>query len=532
MKELIYDELTKEQEKYLKDILDIGVNFLTSSSHFQYKSLKDLKNIVSEELPQEEVINNDIFIKDLKNIVVKNSISQHSYSYLAFPDTGNSITGIASDILSTFLNQNLIAVDRSAPVATLIEAQLILWLKKMIGFKSPNKVNELNNLSSLGGLWTSGGNMSNHIAILTALQNTFPTVIKEGLMSLQKKPKIMLCSGIDHFSFRNAVKALGLGEDCIIPVKPTKDFKTSISDLEDQYNIHNDENTEIFMVISVAGNCRTTNIDNILDISHFCKKNKIWHHVDACHGGSLIFSNKLKSKLLGIEDSDSVSIDPHKGLFMTYPSSYILFKDPQVLEHYSRYKDKIYDENVLDLGLITPFYGSRDFSSLKLWSFIKRNGFKKISKLVEDREKTYFKLHNSIKDLKYFTALNLPEFYRSAFVFYPDSLKKQNLSNESKEILIQKYTKLFNDRLYKKGEVILDDFSLKDYNNSLGLDSKNSFSAIGLAVGHPNIPEKEIKKIIHNIHETAQPLENQLLSEISNIDSVIYNPQNSSPASW
>lgn len=532
MKELIYDKLTKEQEKYLKDVIEMGIDFLTSSSDFNYKSLEDLKNIVAEDLPHEKISSNDYFIQELKDIVVENSISQHNYSYLAFPDTGNSITGIASDILSTFLNQNLIAVDRSAPVATLIEAQLILWLKKLIGFRSPNKVNQLRDLASLGGLWTSGGNMSNHIAILTALQNTFPNVIEHGLMSLSKKPKIMLCSGIDHFSFRNAVKALGLGEDCIIPIKPTNDFKTSIQDLEDQYKKYNDDDTEIFMVISVAGNCRTTNIDNIFDISNFCKKNNIWHHVDACHGGSLIFSDKLKEKLKGIEDSDSVSIDPHKGLFMTYPSSYILFRNPQSLEHYSRYKDKIYDEDVLDLGLITPFYGSRDFSSLKLWSFIKRNGLKEISKLIEDREETYLKLHNSIKNLKYFKALNNPEFYRSAFVFYPESLQIAMLDNKSKEKLIQKYTKLFNNELYSQGKVILDDFSLQDYNNSLGLDSNISFTAIGLAVGHPNIPESEIKKIIHNIEKTAQFLEKKLLSEACSTDKIVYNSKNSSPASW
>lgn len=40
----------------------------------------------------------------------------------------------------------------------------------------------------------------------------------------------------------------------------------------------------------------------------------IWLHADACHGFSLGFSEKLKSRISGIELFDSISTDPHKVL--------------------------------------------------------------------------------------------------------------------------------------------------------------------------------------------------------------------------
>jgi len=41
----------------------------------------------------------------------------------------------------------------------------------------------------------------------------------------------------------------------------------------------------------------------------------MWHHIDACWGGFLAFSEKYKKELFnGAERADSVAINAHKGL--------------------------------------------------------------------------------------------------------------------------------------------------------------------------------------------------------------------------
>jgi len=54
--------------------------------------------------------------------------------------------------------------------------------------------------------------------------------------------------------------------------------------------------------------------DDQAAISAICKKYGLWHHVDACWGGYLAFSNKNKYLFDGVEKADSISINPHKGL--------------------------------------------------------------------------------------------------------------------------------------------------------------------------------------------------------------------------
>ena len=40
--------------------------------------------------------------------------------------------------------------------------------------------------------------------------------------------------------------------------------------------------------------------------------NKMWLHVDACWGGSVVFSKKLKHLMAGSEKVDSIAWNPHK----------------------------------------------------------------------------------------------------------------------------------------------------------------------------------------------------------------------------
>ena len=55
-------------------------------------------------------------------------------------------------------------------------------------------------------------------------------------------------------------------------------------------------------------------IDYLDSLADLLQKYNIWFHVDACHGGQLVFSEQHKNKLRGIEKADSITIDPHKAL--------------------------------------------------------------------------------------------------------------------------------------------------------------------------------------------------------------------------
>ncbi|MGG3806095.1 pyridoxal phosphate-dependent decarboxylase family protein [Metabacillus fastidiosus] len=540
----VYEDITKSQKDFLDKILDLGINFIEGSSRYNkvinYKPVEDLVSMFEQEIP-EDGQSLDSLYKDLKEKVVPYSISQHDQRYLSFPDTGNSIAGLGGDILGNFLNQNLIAVDRSAPAGSVIEAQLILWLRRLIGYQSYS-LSELPNMENLGGMWTSGGNMSNHIAILTALHNKFPEIKKDGLAALNYTPAIIVAKGVDHFSFKSAAQVLGLGEKGVLWADADENFTSNIDSIE---NILKNKDPEVkpFMVVAVAGNCRTTSIDDINALRKLCDKYNIWLHVDACHGGSLLFSDQLNKLVEGIEESDSVSLDPHKGLFVTYASSYVLFKDAKHLASFARYQEQVQEKNVFDLGLITPFYGSRGFNSLKLWMLIKHMGINGLKVAIEERHKIYQSIHRDLDETNLFVFFNDPTFYRSAFIFLPlDLIDKYFRKIERKEWLISlvnKYTKKFCQTLYESGEVVFDLFSLQDLNNKVGLGSMQKYTTIGLAVGHPIMSSENKNRTLYLVKKLGETLKQDMEDELENYNETeIYKEYKKpkveieSPASW
>lgn len=541
----LYGKANNEQLDFLHKVLDLGLDFIEGTVRdgltFKYLNISELKSLFKGPMPTESSTFDDLY-KEIKKIA-EYSIPQCDQRYLAFPDTGNSVATIAADIIRACLNQNLIAVDRSAPVATFIEAQLILWLRELVGYPS-FKIEDLPNLNSLGGMWTSGGNMSNYIAVHTALRHKFPQIKVNGIVSLKKRPIMILAKGMEHYSFLAAAQALGLGSKGILWAETNEDFTTntdSIISLLDNLP----DGVEPFMIVAVAGNCRTSDIDNIKKIREISSYYGLWFHVDACHGGSLLFSKRLRKLIEGIELSDSVSLDPHKGLFVTYSSSYILFRDPSCLGDYCRYTEKVYDSKCFDLGLITPFFGSRGFESLKLWLLIKHMGLKGLEKAIEGRESTYLKLVNMLKQTDYFIFLNDPKFYRLAFVFCPNNIKCLVKGCIDKKIdikliqdIINKYTKTFCDKLYRAGKVVFDLFVLQDFGNRIGLGKSEKYEVMGMSVGHPFIEDTVLRQIQKEIYRIGEQCREAMQHDFNLLKRDCYEKQHDvlfvgkSPASW
>lgn len=531
------DQVTEEQNQFLHRVLDLGIDFMKgdirNGKALQYQDMDTLKQMFSSDIPTNPS-SLDAIYSALTQIAAY-SISQSTHTFLAFPDSAGSLATYCADIISSFLNQNLIAVDRSAPVATYIEAQLIAWLRYLIGY-TENSINSANCLADVGGMWTTGGNMSNHIAILTAMLERFPEIVTCGLQQLPKRPVIVLSKEIAHYSFLAATRVLGIGSENVVWASTDQGYVSDVVSIQHCLD-HLPDDCIPFMVVAVAGNCRTSSIDDLEAIAQICRERKIWFHVDACHGGSLLFSEELKKRIKGIELADSVTIDPHKGLFTTYSSSYVLFKNPSVMSKYCRYSGKAFNPDIFDLGLITPFYGSRGFESLKLWLLIKHMGIKKIGETVEHRNLIFDKLLNMLACTNYFLPLHEPTFYRSVYVFFPKKARRlakdKNIAPDQLKKLIDKYTILFSNMLYERGRVIFDLFSLNDVDNAVGIGSSLSYKVIGVCCGHAEMSDNDFHCIEQEICLVADTVQQRMLEEINGGKSALeVKPAENGPASW
>ena len=490
----------------------MGKDFLNGSSRddraLAYESPDRLKSMVAQKLPKDGIGIEGI-LQEFSDLIAKYSIAQFDDGYLAFPDSGNALPAMAADIFSKFLNQNLIAFSRSAPIATFIEIQLIEWLRQLIGHEHKD-LDAIESLADVSGMVTTGGHMANHIAVLTALNTAFPNIKTEGLTSLNEKPVIILAGDISHYSFVTAAHHLGLGRDSIVSVASTGDYRTDARNVEEVL-ANPPKDTRPFMAVGIAGNAKTTQIDDIEELADVCEQHNTWLHIDACHGGSLLFSKKYRSMLKGIERADSVSIDPHKGLFMAYPLSFILFKRRGDLVVYTRYEEEVRDGSSWDLGFITPFYGSRGFESLKLYSTIKCFGIDGLADIIDERQDLALKMADVLKDNENICMLNDVEFYRMSFVYLPRGIREditsRQLSMQQRtdiRDLIEEYTHRINEELYVDGRLILDEFKLSDLNNSTKLNLDGKMTVMSATLGNPNQSTEKIGQSLQLLFDKCQ----------------------------
>lgn len=122
------------------------------------------------------------------------------------------------------------------------------------------------------------------------------------------------------------------------------------SDLENKIKLAISEGKKPFFVNATAGTTVLGSFDNFNEVADICEKYQIWMHVDACLGGSAIFSKKHKCLLDGVERANSISYNPHKTLGVPLQCSMFLVKEKGILHacnsaqaDYLFQQDKFYD---------------------------------------------------------------------------------------------------------------------------------------------------------------------------------------------
>ena len=81
-----------------------------------------------------------------------------------------------------------------------------------------------------------------------------------------------------------------------------------------------------------AGTTDVGAIDPLPEIGAVAREHRLWYHIDAAYGGFFILTDEGRDKLRGLETSDSLIIDPHKGLFLPYGLGVVLVKNVEDLK--------------------------------------------------------------------------------------------------------------------------------------------------------------------------------------------------------
>jgi len=297
-----------------------------------------------------------------------NTNSPGMFSYV---NCGSAIHGAIADFITAATNP-YVGYWAAAPGMAEIERTTIRWFCDMLGLPE-----------SAGGVLLSGGSMANLTAIVTARRTVLGDAFSAGTI---------YASDQAHHSLRKAAMVAGFPQDAVRSVPSDGDRRMRLDALAERVAGDEELGRVPFCLVATAGTTSSGAVDDLERLATFARERKLWFHVDAAYGGCFALTERGKAALRGIEQADSVVLDPHKSLFTPYGTGCLLVRDIGQLERaHELHSD--YIEDLVELGEeagVTNFADlslelTRSMRGLRIWLPLKLLGAAAFRRALDEK---------------------------------------------------------------------------------------------------------------------------------------------------
>lgn len=399
-------------------------------------------------LPEKGTLAETLLSKTSK-LLINHSLFNAHPKFMGYITSSPAPIGLLGDLLAASVNQN-VGAQILSPMATEIEKQTIKWLAQFIGVSG-----------KYGGILVSGGNMANFTAFLAARTAMAPKNFKEEGIKESKK-LITYCSSTTHTWVDKAATLFGHGSNSIRWIPTDSLNKIDVDLLQEAITKDLKEGHQPFLVVGTAGDVSTGVVDDLKAIGKVCKRNKLWFHIDGAYGIPAAVIPELATLFEGINEADSLALDPHKWLYSPLEAGCTLVKNPKHLidtysshpEYYNFSKDEqAASQNFYEYGL----QNSRGFRALKVWLALQQVGRQGYIEMIGediDLSKLLFDLADKHSELQAVTQnLSITTLRYVPLNRKPDDQNDEVYLNTLNEALL--------DRLQQGGEVFLSNAIVK-----------------------------------------------------------------------
>src|SRR6266513_2106153 len=338
-------------------------------------SSRQIRERLDSSLPEEPTTFDEL-LHTFRDTLIE--LSRHNghprmFGYVQAP--GTAIAALA-DLLAATLNANLTAW-RSAPAAVEIERLTIDWIKQIIGFNR-----------DAAGLFVSGGSMANMAALAAARRAKAPAQIQDKGAQFCTEALRVYASEETHHSVAKAAALLGIGRDNVRLISVDERYKINLDQLVVAIEDDRAAGYLPICVVANAGTVATGAFDPLAQICEIARRFNLWLHVDGAYGGFAALAPSARPLFASIEEADSLTLDPHKWLYLPVYCGCILYRDPEAARatfaHEAEYTRVIGQE--ADEAFAFWDYGpelSRRFRALKVWMLLKGVGLQALSDAIE-----------------------------------------------------------------------------------------------------------------------------------------------------
>jgi glutamate/tyrosine decarboxylase-like PLP-dependent enzyme len=196
-----------------------------------------------------------------------------------------------------------------------IELVVLDWFRQWLGMAD-----------GTGGLLTSGGSGANLTAMIAARHRA-----TAGDASIIAKLTVYASDQV-HSSVTRAAWLAGIPRENVRLLASDDECRLRVDALRGAIASDRASGLTPLMVVANAGTTNTGSVDPMHEIAALCEQENVWMHVDAAYGGFAVLTDSGRRALAGIERADSVTLDPHKWLFVPFECGCLLVRDPQRLK--------------------------------------------------------------------------------------------------------------------------------------------------------------------------------------------------------
>ena len=85
-----------------------------------------------------------------------------------------------------------------------------------------------------------------------------------------------------------------------------------------------------FAVVATGGTTNFGIVDDIASIAAVTRDRDVWLHIDGAYGLAAMLVERMRPAFAGVEQADSLIVDPHKWLFAPFDACALIYRDPAV----------------------------------------------------------------------------------------------------------------------------------------------------------------------------------------------------------
>jgi aromatic-L-amino-acid decarboxylase len=318
---------------------------------------------------------------DLVETIASHASDNAGPGFLAYIPGGGLFASSLADFLSNTIDK-FVNLWGEAPVGAQIENNVVRWLCDLFDYPPESR-----------GVLTSGGSIANFSAIVSARKAKLPEDFLSGVLYVSEHA---------HASVAKAAMLAGFPRSSLRIVAADPSLRMDVDTLRRGIAEDRRAGRRPFLAVASAGTTNTGAIDPLDAIADVAAAEDLWLHVDGAYGGFFQLTGRGRERFRGIERADSITLDPHKGLFLPYGTGALVVRDGARLRDAHHLGTSAYLQDLApdaDIPNFTEYSPelSRDFRGLRVWFPLQLHGVSAFREALDEKLDLAAHLYEELK---------------------------------------------------------------------------------------------------------------------------------------